>query len=136
MGDLKKLSGRPQLEIGKRVKKIDVRFTEDEYNQVLALEKALGISKTDLFRMRVLNGAKQILVNSEDLIRQLDHIGAEMGRLGNNVNQLARHANGLNLRGALNAQVVVNFNGLMEAYIKSQQSLEVVLRKIIRTVNY
>jgi hypothetical protein len=40
------LKGSPVLLEGKRSKKIDARFTEDEYKVVLALEKELGVSKT------------------------------------------------------------------------------------------
>lgn len=134
MGDLEKLSGRPKLVSGKRTKKIDARFTEEEYNQVLALEKELQISKTELVRMRVLNGAKQIVINSKELIKHLDAIGAEMGRIGNNINQLARHANVLNLQNALSPDVAVRFNELLDDYIGIQQQLETALRKIIRAM--
>jgi hypothetical protein len=136
MGDFKKLNGRPQLSTGKRSRKIDVRFTEAEYREVIALEKELGISKTELVRMRVLRDAKQVVINSKDLIGHLDHIGAEMGRAGNNINQLAKHANSLKLQGALAPSVAAKFNELLDGYIKMQQALEAALRKIIRAMSY
>ena len=80
MGDFKKLNGRPKLKEGGRSKKIDVRFTETEYKVVLELEKELGISKTELVRMRVLNNAGNIVINARELLGLLDDIGAEMGR--------------------------------------------------------
>jgi hypothetical protein len=134
MGDFGKLSGRPQLKSGKRTKKIDARFSEDEYALVVALEKELGISKTELVRMRLLGNAKQVVINSRDMVRKLDAIGAEMGRAGNNINQLAKHANTLRLKGALNPAVAASFNELLEDYIKIQQALEVSLRKIVRAM--
>jgi len=134
MGDFKKLSGRPKLTTGKRIKKIDARFTEDEYNQISELEIELGISKTELVRMRVLYNAKQLVANSKELIKYLDTVGAEMGRIGNNINQLAKHANTLNLRGDLSPAVVGKFNELLESYIRVQQGLEAFLRKIIRAM--
>jgi hypothetical protein len=135
MGDFKKLSGRPELKTGKRTKKIDARFTEDEYTQIAALGKELGITKTDFVRMRVLNNAKQIVINSKELIGHLDAIGAEMRRVGNNINQLARHANVLKLQGALSPSVAAKFNELLDGYIKIQQALETALRKIIRAMS-
>jgi hypothetical protein len=45
---MRKLSGRPPLTEGKRIKKIDARFTEEEYKQIEMLELALGLKKTDL----------------------------------------------------------------------------------------
>jgi len=134
MGDLKKLSGRPKLKEGRRTKKIDARFTEDEYNLVLEMEKELGISRTELVRIRLLNNGGNIVINSRELLRHLDSIGVEMGRSGNNINQLARHANTLKLQGELSPSVAAKFNELLEGHIKIYQALEVSLRKIIRAM--
>lgn len=134
MGDLKKLNGRPKLKDGKRTKFINVRFTEDEYKTVGELEKELGVSKTELIRMRILTNSNQTVINAKELIKNLDDIGAELGRVGNNINQLARHANTLKLQNALNTQVAEKFNQLFEDYIQVQQLLETALRKILRSM--
>ncbi|WPV02996.1 plasmid mobilization relaxosome protein MobC [Mucilaginibacter sp. cycad4] len=55
-----------------------------------------------------------------------------MGRIGNNINQLARHANVLKLQGTLHPTVVKHFETLLDDYIKIQRQLEISLRKIIR----
>jgi hypothetical protein len=132
MEDFKKLNGRPQLKEGRRTKFINVRFTEDEYKEIAELEKQLGITKTDLIRMRVLSDVKKIIINSKELIQHLDRVGAELGRIGNNINQLAKHANTLKLQGPLNPKIISTFNELFEDYLKVQQLLEVSLRRIIR----
>jgi hypothetical protein len=134
MADLKKLIGRPKLKDGKRTKFINVRFTEDEYKDIAELEKQLGITKTDLIRMRILSDAKKTVINSRELIKYIDDAGAEMGRIGNNINQLAKHANTLKLKGALNLVIIEQFNRLFEEYIRVQQQFEVSLRKIIRAM--
>lgn len=134
MAVFKNLKGRPELKTGKRIKKIDARFTEDEYAQVIALEKELGVSKTELVRMRLLNDAGQTVINSRELLRHLDEVGAEMARTGNNINQLARHANILKLQGSLNPSVAARFNELLEAWIQIQQALEIALRRIIKAM--
>lgn len=131
MADFKKLQGRPKLEVGKRTKKLDVRFTEEEYDKLLALEKAFGISKTELVRLRVLHEAGRVVVNAMELIKVLDGIGAEMGRVGNNINQLAKHANTMRLMGAVPPPLADKFNTLLEDYIRVQQAIETALRKII-----
>jgi hypothetical protein len=135
MAGSKKLTGRPKLEKDKREKFINVRFTTAEYELILAMEKELGISKTDLIRMRTLDKAAGIVMNARELISNLDGIGSEMGRIGNNINQLARHANTLNLQGGLNPFVAEHFNHLMELYIERQLLLETSLRRIIRMMN-
>lgn len=119
---------------GQRSKFINVRFTEDEYREIAELERELGISKTELVRMRVLSDAKKTIINSKELIKFLDTAGAEMARIGNNINQLARHANTLQLKGALHQGIITNFNKFFEEYILIQQNFEVALRKIIRAM--
>ena len=121
---------------GKRTKFINVRFTEEEYKEVLALEKELGISKTDLVRMRILSDAKKTVINAKELICHLDKVGAELGRVGNNINQLAKHANVLKLKGDLNPGIISKFNELFDDHIKVQQLLEISLRKIIRAMGF
>ena len=48
-----RLKGRPSMKSGKRTKKIDARFTEEEFAVIIALESSLGISKTEIVRRRV-----------------------------------------------------------------------------------
>jgi hypothetical protein len=136
MDDPKKRSGRPKLTEGKRSKFINVRFTKEEFQTVIDLEKSLGVTKTELIRMRVLSGAKETVINSKELIRYLDSLGAELSRIGNNINQLARHANVLKLQGGVSPSVIAQFNLLFEDYILAQQSVETALRKIVRVTGH
>lgn len=124
--------GRPAKTENKRIKKIDARFTEEEYNIVLELEKTLGIRKTDLVRTRLLQNAPLAVINGKELILVLNQIGAEIGRSGNNINQLAKYANILRKKGLLSVVISERFNILFEQYIQNQKLLEAALRKIIR----
>lgn len=117
---------------GKRTKIIKARLTEDEFKQVLTIEKALGVTRMDLIRTRVLYNSSKVLVNARELLKQLDAIGAEMGRAGNNINQLARHANVLNNQGLLTESVSREFNEVFRSYIANQQEMEKTIRHIIR----
>lgn len=128
----KKQPGRPLMVRGKRDQKIDVRFTRDEYELILKLEKTLGISKADLIRNRILKGSERLIVNAAQLICALDLLGTEMGRTGNNINQLARYANALNRQGMLSVVVVERYNILLGNYQELQKRLEVLLRRMIR----
>lgn len=128
----RKVNGRPAKTADKRTKKIDARFTEDEYKTILELEKILGISKTELVRSRLLGNARITVVNAKELISLLDGIGTELGRCGNNINQLAKYGNVLNKHGRLLPVVMERFNVLFEGYIETQKALEIALRKIIR----
>src|ERR1700750_1931847 len=99
--------GRPPLEADRRSFKIDVRFTEAEYRQVEALEKALGLKKAELVRRRLLHDSQGLLLNASALMQGLDAISLELSRSGNNINQLARYANRLQRHGVLSPKVVL-----------------------------
>ena len=116
----------------KRTKKIDARFTEEEYKLVLEMERTLGIRKTDLVRNGLLKNSHSVIINAKELIGQLEKAGAEIGRSGNNINQLARYANMLNKKDILSPVVAERFNILLGQYLDNQKDLETVLRKIIR----
>lgn len=117
---------------GKRTKIIKARLTEEEFKQVLIIENTLGITRMDLIRTRVLYNSSKVLVNAGELLKQLDAIGAEMGRAGNNINQLARHTNVLNNQGLLTESVTREFNELFKSYIANQHEMEKTIREIIR----
>ncbi len=100
------------------------------------MKLTLGISKTQLVRARVLHNGAGTLINAKDLIRQLNEIGAELGRSGNNLNQLAHYANILNQKNILSPVVVERFSLLLESHLKSRTELDTSLRKIIRSLGH
>lgn len=124
--------GRPQKTADKKTKKIDARFTEDEYALICEMEKTLGLTKTELIRHRLLNEAGVLIVNAKELIILLDEVGTEMGRCGNNINQLAKYANILRKRDIPSPAVIERFNILFTQYLQNQQALDASLRKVFR----
>ena len=115
-----------------KIRRFELRLSEQELKQFLELEKSLGISRSDIVRIRVLKNAANMLVNAKELMKKLDATGAELGRSGNNINQLARHANILHKQGLLSQSIATEFNSLLGEYIALQQELERVIRQIIR----
>ncbi|WP_345951246.1 plasmid mobilization relaxosome protein MobC [Mucilaginibacter sp. PAMB04274] len=111
---------------------INVRFTEEEFKSILQMEADLGISRTDLIRARLLNDIPQRVINAKEAILQLDRVGTELGRSGNNINQLARYANILKKQHVLSQAVIERFLILLETYHQNQADLEATLRKMIR----
>ncbi len=84
-----------------RVCRFELRLTENEKAQFLALEKTLGINRSEIVRNRILSYTSRILVDSKTILQMLDTLGSELGRSGNNIKQLARHINALKLQGKL-----------------------------------
>ena len=78
-GDRKKL---PAIEL--KTKKLHMHVTELEYIRIQSLYHASG-NKTvsDFMRVLVLDENKSnSIINNVELIKQLDHIGIEIGRIG------------------------------------------------------
>ncbi|MEI2273586.1 MobC family plasmid mobilization relaxosome protein [Sphingobacterium sp. ML3W] len=134
MKKAQKKPGRPPMLIGKRIHIIKAKLTDEELKALIEIQKASGLHRMELIRRRVLGKGAPVIINVNELLHKLDAIGAELGRAGNNINQLARHANTLNKQGNLKEQVVREFNNLFADYIHMQQELERQLRHILRTM--
>ena len=116
----------------KRTWLIKARLSESDYQQLLTIESQSGLTRTEIIRNRLFKNTNKVMVNARELLQTLDEIGVELGRCGNNINQLPRHANVLNKQGALSAAVVIDFNKLFEEYIAAQRETEKCMRQLIR----
>lgn len=121
---------------GKRTHLIKAKLTDEEFTKLLEIQKASGMNRMELIRRRVLGGGAVVAVNTAELLTALDTIGAELGRAGNNINQLARHANVLNRQGRLAPEVVAEFNRLFTDYIHTQRELEKNIRGLLRAMKH
>jgi len=129
----KKKNGRPLKLDGKRTRFIKARFTEDEYALLRNLWLSLGLKESDFLRQRLLiSSGVSTKINAVEVLKHLNQIGAEIGRSGNNINQLARHANFLNKRGMLSAEIVFQFNTIFTDYISIFRGMERATRELLR----
>lgn len=119
---------------GKRSRIIKAKLTDEEFNTLLSIQKASGMNRMELIRKRVLKGGGTIMVDTRELLKTLDAIGAELGRAGNNINQLARHTNVLNRQSKLSSDITRDFNTLFTDYIRIQRELEKTLRQLLRAM--
>lgn len=127
-----KKGGRPKSELNNiRNIRYTVRFNVEENKNLTETVSILGCSVADYLRSKAIEGRK-LVVNGAALIANLDRVGGELGRSGNNINQLAKHANILNKTGKLDETIINKFNIQFAEYIKTQQETEVAIRKIIR----
>lgn len=132
MGRNKPLKTKTQK--NNRVCRFELRLTQNEKAQFIALEKSLGINRSEIVRNRVLNYSSGILVDSKTILQMLDTLGSEMGRSGNNINQLARHINTLKLQGKLEPGELSPFPSLIADYIKYQRQIEQEFRNLMRLI--
>ncbi|MDM1050483.1 plasmid mobilization relaxosome protein MobC [Sphingobacterium hotanense] len=117
-----------------RTRRFELRLSEAERAQFLDLENALGLSRADIVRIRVLQHSKKMLVNTTEIMKLLDGIGTQIGRSGNNINQLARHANTLQQQGMLHSAIMRDLIPLLTEYVRLQRELEQSIRQLIRLI--
>lgn len=127
-------ANRKPISNEQRNRRFELRLSEAERTQFLDLEKALGLSRADIVRIRVLQHAKKMLVNTTEIMKLLDSIGTEIGRSGNNINQLAKHANTLHQQGLLHPDLIRDLTPLLTEYIRLKRSLEQSIRQLIRLI--
>ena len=118
-----------------RTRRFELRLSEAERAQFLDLEKVLCLSRADIVRVRVLQHSKKMLVNTTEIMKLMDSIGTEIGRSGNNINQLAKHANTLHQQGVLHSTIMRDFAPLLTEYIRLQRRLEQCIRQLIRLIS-
>lgn len=120
--------------IPNRTRRFEVRLTETEFSKLQSMESESGVSRTDIIRQHVFRYTAAPVSDRKEILRQLDVIGATIGRIGNNINQLARHANELRLTGKPPTPTIESFLPLFDAYIKSQRETEKLLRQLLRSL--
>ena len=85
---------RPQKENERsRSHHITLRLTDMEYELVMNRAKEAGISRSDYIRKQLLEGAFIIKYEIVADIPELQKLTAEFGKIGNNLNQIAKYFN-------------------------------------------
>ena len=72
------------------------------------------------------------MINKKELTKRLDGIEVQFGRIGNNINQIAKFANIQLKTGKIDQRTLNNFNEQMEQYLKAQQNLLKAYRALAR----
>ena len=89
--------GRKKKDIGVKEKRIYIRVSEALYEVIAYSAKKSGLSLAEYCRRAVLNQPiikLPVIIHDEKAIAQaLRNIDANISRLGNNMNQIARHLN-------------------------------------------
>lgn len=127
----KNKGGRPVLKDDERkdaLIKIYCQISEKE--RVTKEAKSAGLTVSDYTKRRLFG--ETIVLNYREIFSELHLIGTEISRAGNNINQLAKHANSLNKIGKLDSSMAEKLSLMLEDYVQKKESLRVALRKIIR----
>jgi len=131
----KQSGGRRRLEQNqKRAIKLQAHVTSMEYEKLNDQFRATGIRYfSDYLRLLILDkGKARSITNKQELIKQLDKIGIQISRIGNNINQIAKYANIQLKSGKIDQRTLERFNNLMEDYLQEERNLINAYRALIR----
>jgi uncharacterized protein Veg len=131
----KQRGGRRKLEQNqKRLIKLQAHVTAMEYEKLNDQFRATGMRYfSDYLRLLILDkGKTRSITNKQELIKQLDKIGIQINRLGNNINQIAKYANFQLKSGKIDQRTIERFNNLMEDYLKEERNLINAYRALAR----
>ena len=131
----KQKGGRKKLQTNQRRNiKLQVHVTNPEFDRIEILFQDSGERYlSDYLRILILDERKsRRMINKKDLIKQLDRIGIQISRIGNNINQIAKYANIQLKSGKIDQRTLNNFNDQMEQYLKVQQNLVKTYRALTR----
>ncbi|WP_286850679.1 MULTISPECIES: plasmid mobilization protein [Sphingobacterium] len=123
--------GRPLKDsICKRTAEIKIRCLDQEKEKIRSLSKMHGLNMSDYILKAALD--QKTWGNYKELHAELHRIGTEFSRAGNNINQLAKHANALNKIGRLDKTIIEQLNLILTDYVKENEAVRIILRKIVR----
>ncbi|ATP56227.1 hypothetical protein CPT03_06970 [Pedobacter ginsengisoli] len=126
------IGGRPKVLTGKRDRRIEIRLTEQELIILQRLENETHISRSCLFIKRILY--QQDFFVTTDVLKELASVGQEIGRIGVNINQMAKHCNTVIKSQSLNPKITEEFNKLMQEFLSEEKEINKLFRQMYRTM--
>lgn len=119
-----------------RTHKITFRLNEEEVKFLDDFSNSAGISRSDILRnlIRKIQGDASI-IKTDKLLKTLTDLAAEQGRVNNNINQLAKHANQYSQVREIDPRVFAQFNKLLARYLDYQEEMNRTFKKIYKTIS-
>lgn len=126
--------GRPIITDGSKLSnRIDWRLNDVDYQQLKNDFESSGLkTMTEYLRLRIFKTKDLYVNNPVEILKTLDAMGERIGKVGNNINQLARYANSLQLKGKLEPGVMDSLNQLLREYGKERKEIALSIRALLR----
>ena len=116
--------------------KITFRLKEQEAKFLDDFAGSAGISRSDTLRNLIRKIQRDAtIIKTDKLLNTLSDLAAEQGRVNNNINQLARHANQYSKVSDLDPKVFVRFNTLLTRQLDYQEDMNRTFRKIYKSIS-
>lgn len=129
----KGIGGRIPLDKDDLRRPYKVYLNDKESKILLEQQEVLGFKNLSQYmRFKLLKDKKRMIyVNPVELLKQMDIYGIEMGRIGNNINQLSKHANRLNKENKLDNNIIEDLTRSLEEYNNLKSKILMSFNKIL-----
>lgn len=119
-----------------RTHRITVRLTCDEIKFLDEFSESSGISRSEILRnlIKKIQGDASI-IKTDKLLNVLLSVAAEQGRVNNNINQLAKHANQYSKVSQIDIKLFAQFNLLLSRYLNYQDTMNKTMKGIYKTIS-
>src|SRR5690554_1535057 len=117
-----------------RERVICFRLADSEIKELDRLKEKYGMTRSDLIRKFLLEEKGPLIVNLKEFLEGMNELAAEQGRVNNNINQLAKHANQSLRPNQTNPLLFARFNELMGKYLEYQRLINGCFKKIYRSI--
>ena len=116
-------------------KRLQIYVNASEFKSLYLEFKASGYSSISAYLRRRILGKGMMVQKPKELLSKLDTLGTEIGRTGNNVNQIAKKAHLMVKEGILSKQLILEFNEVMAAYNENSKELARAYRKLLQNMS-
>lgn len=130
----RKLTGRPKLaEKDLKKHRIVMRFTEDDFNIIKRRAENGGLKPSEYSEDLILKSRSFFAANPRETIEGFKSVAKEINPIGNNLNQLARHANVSYKAGVVDKDTFIKMNELIGQFIEKQNKLLELNMKLLKS---
>lgn len=127
----RKKGGRPLLaEDQKMTEKITLRCTKKDKEMLKEIAVICNLTLSEYLTKKGLD--ERIVENRIKILESLNTVQLELARGGNNINQLAKHANQIKKIDGLDEKMMFSYNLLLSSYVKNMYSLRTIFKGIYR----
>lgn len=108
-------------------------INDEEYRHLMNAFSSSGVKKmSEYLRNRLIETKGLYLHDPKAILKTLDDLGESVGRIGNNINQLAKYANVLTLKEKEDFEVIAEMNTLLKQYSLERKEMTLAIRALLR----
>ncbi len=128
---MKNKGGRPKLPRHQnKGDEIKIRCSKTTKEMIRCKAKSYGLTLTDYILKKSLE--QNVTFNHIEYLKEIHELGTELARQGNNINQLAKHANTLNINNKLTPDIATTLERLLKSFTQKQEEVRIAFRTLIR----